>query len=281
MSGAGIFSPREDAPPSVRKFLKEYAAYKWRNVTICRKPIISAINSAINLAHRVGFGKPPPYDKLFHLYINAVLESPAGNPAIFSMERNQTVKITQDVTTGGECKSARIDGTISSVFDKAIASNSRNFWIYVAVADGGQPSNNCQDFVISVLEAGGHLTPELREFVKQDTRDLIPSLFADLGKRVTDLASGVDKLLFGKGFEIQALQFPVREQWSARSAREWMRRHGIAGAELTLTVGGSMHFDMRDPRGCYSHEIRKIRNGPNVVIVKRLWKPLRYREPNI
>jgi hypothetical protein len=63
-------------------------------------------------------------------------------------------------------------------------------------------SNNCQDFVIALLQSNGLLTPELREFILQPVEALIqaqPGYTSDVAQTLTNLGGIVGRVVEGYG----------------------------------------------------------------------------------
>ena len=71
-----------------------------------------------------------------------------------------------------------------------------NFYTYNAF------KNNCQNFVISVLDANGLTTPDVRAFVFQPVEELLkeqPEWTEDFSKSITNLGSITDRVFQGYG----------------------------------------------------------------------------------
>jgi hypothetical protein len=188
--------PRDVAPPSVRKFLEDHKGESITSITVVRTPIISAIQKALNVIRKVTFQKAnPKYDKMFHLYILMSLKSPEGKVTNIRMDRNEvfSLVISSERPKGESVTVASPKKKFGEVINDAVKSNKLNFFHYDAIL------NNCQDAVISILRAGGVLTPAISTFVKQDVKALVPSFIGKAAKWVTDKAHGFDRLLKGEG----------------------------------------------------------------------------------
>ena len=61
--------------------------------------------------------------------------------------------------------------------------------------------NNCQDFVLAVLESNGLMTPQLFDFVKQDTEAIFKNkpIIRKVVNTVTDLGAVVDNAVDNAG----------------------------------------------------------------------------------
>jgi hypothetical protein len=58
-------------------------------------------------------------------------------------------------------------------------------------------SNNCQDFILSLLLSNNLATPANTTFVKQATQSLIPPNIRKISNTITDIAGGLDKIIQG------------------------------------------------------------------------------------
>jgi hypothetical protein len=58
-------------------------------------------------------------------------------------------------------------------------------------------SNNCQEFISSLLASNNLATPTNTTFLKQATQSLIPSNVRKVSNTITDIAGGVDKIIQG------------------------------------------------------------------------------------
>ena len=187
---------RSVAPPKVRDFLQKYGDDNIESIGVYRKPILSVIQKGIDWIRKLtGSEAKAEYDKLFHLYLVIRLTK---SDQTFKLERNQVlnlVKASQDDLSG------------KNVEARAVAIPKMSFGEMFKKAEGGNPSfyrysainNNCQDFVLAMLRAGGVLTSNLQTFIKQDVSQLLPRFVSKIADKVTDVAHEVDVVMEGEG----------------------------------------------------------------------------------
>jgi hypothetical protein len=134
-----------------------------------------------------------PYDGMFHLSIllngryilqkNEVIALSDGADAITEKSETMVVDIPLDVAQ-------------QLTFTTLLEHTERhmgpaNFTNYCA------KSNNCQDFILAILQGNGLATPELESFVKQDAEGIfnqLPVHTAPVAKALTDSAAVANKL---------------------------------------------------------------------------------------
>lgn len=258
----GLFDARTGPSPSVRKFLKEYGGYTFESVTVCRKPIVSAINKIIDLV-----SNEKQYDKLYHLFAVCTLRSPAGNPSIWQIEKNHVVTVSKSITTGNTtCKTAKMSGTVGQVFERAAAADGKDFWNYDAIRA------NCQRFLASLLRAGGGLTPELSAFITQDVAQLLPGYAEKIAKAATNTAAWIDTKLFGKGLRggtIHSADFDLAGcghsgTWTVTRAREYLNSHGLR-PKACISSGGRLRMQMQN-RDFKRYRVHQAKNGVRLVV---------------
>lgn len=196
-----LVGPRQGPPPDVRNFLNDFGDFQITKINVCRSPIFKEIELAARILTLGVWDKRKQefnYDKLFHLYILITLQK-GHRTIIFRIEKNQVVFIThsqKDVDT--DCMFIPIDINKHLTFSQFISNGQQyqgdDFWLYDPL------SNNCQDFVLSLLK-GNHLGDNtIYNFVKQNADQLVVGPFKHIAKFTTNIASRVDILLRGLGF---------------------------------------------------------------------------------
>jgi hypothetical protein len=187
-----IFSPQKALNKISRETLAKYGNIRITHLNIMRKPIPHVIGRMINLITKGQADQH--YDKLFHLALIATVD----NKNIL-IEKNETININPSfkITNDTEIQKVGLKrgSTINELLDKAEKSMGKDrFYLYDGL------NNNCQDFIIGVLEASGLLTEQARKFVKQDMETLvknIPSFAQKIGKFVTNAAGVFNKFIGG------------------------------------------------------------------------------------
>ncbi len=201
---------RSGAPPDVRRFLEKYGDSKIGSAIVCRKPVQSTLKSVINAVTFGGLNKAMKklhYDDIFHLYMYFDIITSSGERSTWRVEKNQVLSLkrsSRDVATlgpGGDCKPVAFGGrgvTPNKLFVDAEKKRGSMLYTYDAV------KANCQDFILSLLEPQGLLTPELNQFIKQDAESLVPKYMRSPSRALTDIAARADVALRGKGIDSYA-----------------------------------------------------------------------------
>lgn len=193
-----ISGPRNGPSPEIRELLKNHGNAIIEKITVCRTPIHKALDTVLNVLSLGLFNKVKKqlrYDDLFHLFMFIEL----SDGFKFRIEKNEVVRLTSDDTNKSEQECIPINVnkkiTLGSMFAMAISRNSK-FWLYDAF------NNNCQDFILGMLESSGLGNQQDYKFIKQDSVYILsrlPSYVGRLSKILTDLAASGDILVRGNG----------------------------------------------------------------------------------
>ena len=174
-----------DLPPNVRRVLDEVGDATITGADIGRTLVQAAITGIIKMVSST------PYEKLFHLFI--VLHTTKGD-VLF--EKNERINMTcQRMPSGAE--SAHVPNippglTVKQLVDNTAQYMGNNFIPYAA------GHNNCQDFQMGILKANRMDTPELTQFVKQNTTEIFKNpMFRKFAHTVTDIAGAANTLFQG------------------------------------------------------------------------------------
>jgi len=191
-----VFFPSREFSNSFKSIMSKYGNLKIISAKIRRAPIGSAINSLLNI---LSFGKFEQYrkeknfDKYFHLGI--VLELEGGKKLLLEKnakpEFSENFKDTSDTAYMGP---VTISGqpTLNEFIQKTVDMNGMyKFTNYDPF------TNNCQAFILMLLQANNSLTPALKNFIYQDVQTLlerIPSFTDRLARFATDSAARLQEL---------------------------------------------------------------------------------------
>lgn len=212
---------REDYPPDARQTLAKYGNGQVYDLMIIREPIKSFINTALNA---ITLGKwneareKLNYDKLFHLSMIASVAMPNGDKARIKIEKNEVINITDkfslkvpgvssgvssNVSQHGSGEDAEVINvpvpcciSLSEMMMKAQQAKGPAFFKYDAF------NNNCQMFIISILDANDLTTPSVRTFVSQSTEQLLqelPSYTKPFASVITNIAGLANRFMYGRG----------------------------------------------------------------------------------
>jgi hypothetical protein len=81
--------------------------------------------------------------------------------------------------------------TLNKMLDRTRASMGNRFLSYSA------RDNNCQDFILAILQSNNLSTSTNTLFVKQATQSLLTPQLRKISNTITDIAGGVDKIIQG------------------------------------------------------------------------------------
>jgi hypothetical protein len=192
--------PREFAPPDVRYFLQDFGDFTITSISACRSPIPSVIETAANVISLGKWDKRKAdlnYDKMFHLYLLMSIQK--GYRTInFILEKNDVVKITHNPSlVDTDCIYIPIPVNRKITFNQFITNAEKvhpnTFWLYNA------KYNNCQDFLLLLLQTSNLGTKEDYSFIKQNVDDLVVYPLERLASFGTNLRARIDILLHGLG----------------------------------------------------------------------------------
>jgi len=156
--GTKLIYGRSDLSPKVQKILSEYGDEVIVGATIPRKPVTSIIQSIIRTVSSY------PYDNLFHLFIELTLDN-GQKWVLEKIERINLVKEDRSKKQGAEFTSTfPVNKTVDELFQNTKNRMGDRFLPYQSA------SNNCQVFIIGVLDGNGLNNAERTSFVKQDTK---------------------------------------------------------------------------------------------------------------
>ena len=149
---------KEHVPPSVKQALNKIGNQQIVSARCGRTPVQSVIQGALRMVANV------PYDNLFHLFIELKL---ANNQTwvLEKIERVNLVNEDRSKKEGAEFTSSfSVNKTVNELFQNTKNRMGDKFLPYQSA------SNNCQYFIMGVLDGFGFNNAERTTFVKQDTK---------------------------------------------------------------------------------------------------------------
>ena len=185
--------------PAQRALLEKYGHLIITNAVIVRTPVESAIVKAMDIISKNQFQKnldKAPFDQLYHLQLDVTL----SNGKKVRMEKIEVVNLELGKTNKGTMEREPVDNIPSGVtlLEFVEAGKKRmgsKFFPY------DSKSNNCQDFILNMLQANNFGTTEDYTFVKQDTDQLFKRT-GKLGKvanALTDIGAKATLAMKGAG----------------------------------------------------------------------------------
>jgi hypothetical protein len=194
-----FFFPSKSLGRNALKLFEEYKDMTILKIEINREPVNRVIQTVLNLITFGGFEKAKKslsFDDIFHLYM--ILEFEDGNK--LKIEKNQKINIERLKTYKMENDQMMITVnrplTLGELFKNAIDTvGAYQFYIYSAF------KNNCQRFVMDILESNKLGNPEIYKYVLQDAGYILennPSFLRSIAQFSTDTAAKLQEL-FGLG----------------------------------------------------------------------------------
>ena len=164
-------------------------------IQIIRKPVEEYVKFLLQGISKGTYDdavKNSPYDKMFHLGIRL--------NGKYRLEKNEVISLSHDAKNledGAECLRVAIPRgddkspiTIRSLLDKT-----KEDMGPLAFTDYNARSNNCQDFVMAVLNANGLCTELLESFTHQNAESIfqgMPGVVSAIAETLTDVAAAAD-----------------------------------------------------------------------------------------
>jgi len=185
-------------PPNVKKILDKEGEQIISKIVIARNPVGSALITALSVASMGQFKKnleASPYDKLFHLKLILTLQ----NGKRVALEKVERVSMTLNPKPekGQEDMDVPLDKTITlnQLYHNAEIRMGDKFYPYSA------RDNNCQNFVLNVLQGSNIGDAKNYEFIKQNTTSLFgdESFLRKLSNTITDVGARFNVLMQGGG----------------------------------------------------------------------------------
>ena len=160
MSINKIINFKENVPQNVKNALSKIGNNKITSARVGRTPVQAVIQGALKVVASV------PYDDLFHLFIELTLDN--GQKWILEkIERINLVKEDRSKKQGAEFTSSfPVNKTMNELFQNTKNKMGDRFLPYQSA------SNNCQVFIMGVLDGNGLNNSERTSFVKQDTKSI-------------------------------------------------------------------------------------------------------------
>jgi hypothetical protein len=180
-----ILEFKENVPQNVKNALKRIGNNNIVSARCGRTPVQAVIQGALKIVANV------PYDDLFHLFIELTLDN--GQIWILEkIERINLVKENRSNKKGAEFTSSfPVNKTVNELFTNTKNNMGSRFLPYQSA------SNNCQVFIMGVLNGNGLNNSELTSFVKQDTKSIFKNnpLLRKFANTLTDIGGYANAII--------------------------------------------------------------------------------------
>ena len=197
-TGNLLIQGSSDYAPNVKKILSQYGPQIIKALTLKRTPVDKVLTGALNIFSLGKFGErfDKSFDELFHLFLEIELQS--GTRLL--LEKNARINMELNPSAGArpntETKAvADIPQGLSvyQLLENAKRRMGSQFYSYDAV------NNNCQDFLLNILQSSGIGDQSDYAFIKQDTAKLFKGLpvLKKIAHTATELGERADIALQG------------------------------------------------------------------------------------
>lgn len=235
-----IVTGSTDFSPSVRKILDAEGNNLIQSIVVGRTPVNSAITMALNAVSQGQFQKNQDalnYDKLFHLFSEITL----ADGSQVRVEKNEVITMTMGFRQDPDTE--RQDVITKAVSFRDLLGNARSkmkqkFFAYDSA------NNNCQDFIMALIQASGLGSQENFEFIKQNTKQLfekIPRTRA-LAKQITNLGQRIN--IARSGGKISSNSIMPKFAKGSQEARDHMAKirgmRGMKGGATGKEIGAKL-----------------------------------------
>jgi len=189
---------RSNYKPNVKDLLTKHGGETIKSLTIIRNPIMDIWRKMLNVMSFGNFEKEMdklPYDDLYHLR----LEISTDKGTRLTLEKNMTIDLTKKMKYEKTSEKKSISNIPNNLNIIELLNNTHKkmgdnkFFSYSAL------NNNCQDFLVSVLDANNLGDASDRQFIKQDVKQIYKNnqtvskfvdTFTKIGERIDGLISG-------------------------------------------------------------------------------------------
>jgi hypothetical protein len=174
---------RQGITPSVDKFLRLHGDENITQFIISRNVLNPVLTTAIGLLSP-SFARKTQDTPLYHLKILIRTTKSAIN-----VEKNERISFGR-YRTGGNDENLPVyipNGlTLNILMARTRALMGNKFLSYSA------SSNNCQNFILAILQSSNLANPQNTLFVKQATQSLFTPELRKISNTITDIAGGID-----------------------------------------------------------------------------------------
>ena len=173
---------KERVPPSVKLALSKIGDKTIVSARLGRTPIQQIIQEVLNTVADV--------DELYHLFIELTLD----NGHIWCLEKIDRINLVKQNRTNKKdvefLPSFSVQKTVHELFTTTQTHMGDKFLPYKSA------NNNCQVFIMGILDANGFNTPERTTFVKQDTKHIFEhTALRKLANTITDIGGYTNAIL--------------------------------------------------------------------------------------
>ena len=264
--GNKLINGTTEVPPNFKRMQEKYGDKKIVRMQVVRQPLQQALEIALDKTSQGKLGKEQlskeNYDKLYHLKLEMNLE---GVDHPISIEKEAVVTLVYDPKHGQGFETMPINKDFHELTLNELISNAQN-------AMGGKfisyssKDNNCQDFVMGLLNASHLSDEEIKKFVKQDLSHLFSNSYRKLTNTITNIGSKAEILKQGgslSGGTLQSIIFD-KTKFSKDEAEEWMEHNDKPVHKIDIT-SKHIRFRQAPPKRGAKYYIKHIEDGVEFI----------------
>ena len=204
-----LINGRNNYPPKVRDILSKYGNEIIINMVIKRAPLTDKMMNILNIVSLGDFKKKldeSPYDKLFHLQLFVQTE----NNNIFSIEKNEVINMNINPKTPPNSESSVINPIKQGITINTLLNNTYKY-LKNSMFSYSAKNNNCQDFILGILNANDLGNEENKIFIKQDVDNLFDSndYLRKITNTITKIGEKVNILTTGGKIKNNKLKYKI------------------------------------------------------------------------
>lgn len=263
-----IRGTRTNLAPAIRKQLEEFGGVPITGMHVVRHVIQAYVSKFIKIANKISKYAPKIiHDKLFHLFLVCKL----ANGMSIRLEKNEMIGLRPYSPEPGDESVIILNIpqglTLNLIIQETIKRvGPERVFHYNAF------SNNCQRFVLDILESSLPISQTVRDFIMQDVSALAPHWVQRLGHFFTDLFNRMKTVVQGRGYSpeekrdnkefirglisaggsetknnIQAIIFDA-DTYSAGEARRWLARHQYKPLKRVHRTAHYLRYRLKEPQ---------------------------------
>jgi len=193
---AVLFLNKLPLSPAVKEILRKHGDEPILKMVACRTPVRKVLNGLMNAVSLGSFNKKfsrLPYDDLFHLSLWITTAS-----GTYSVEKEEVIKIKSNPRTEEHAEFNEISPVPSALtMNKLMMGGEKILGDRFTRYDAS--SNNCQDFIIALLDGSNVGSAADKAFIKQNTDSLFKddSFLRRFARKLTNLGASVSTAITG------------------------------------------------------------------------------------
>jgi len=184
-----------ELPPKVITMLRNYGAAVISSAVIVRVPLNGLLAGTLNVASLGSFGKElekKDYDVNYHLRLD--LTTSMGS---ITVEKGAVVTVSTNQQVPKDGETMIVPSVPTGLTLQQLMDNTEQYMGTSKFLGYSSKDNNCQDFVMGILNANHMNTPATQDFTKQDVASLFTNDFRKVSNSVTGIGAKAELIMQG------------------------------------------------------------------------------------